>query len=185
MALEAARTIVQSEGLGGMTARRIAKQIGYSPGTLYNLFDNLADLIVHLNATTLDALFEACARARMTGEPEVALSALARAYIRFTAEHANLWGIIFEPHVPHGAELPGWYHDKVQRLLGLVEEALAPLFPPGQESARLHSARVMWAGLHGACSLANVGALAEAETVPDMADSLIANYVAGLRHRAQ
>ena len=46
MALDATREIAEKEGLSGITARRIAKQIGYSPGTLYNVFENLEDLII-------------------------------------------------------------------------------------------------------------------------------------------
>lgn len=39
MALEAARRIVREEGLGALTARRVAGAIGYSPGTLYLVFN--------------------------------------------------------------------------------------------------------------------------------------------------
>lgn len=42
--------------LRGITARRIATNIGYSPGTLYNVFVNLEDLIVQLNIDTLNEL---------------------------------------------------------------------------------------------------------------------------------
>ena len=44
MAMAAAREIAEKEGLRGLTARRIAREIGYTVGTLYNLFDNLDDL---------------------------------------------------------------------------------------------------------------------------------------------
>ncbi len=56
MALEAARQIAEKEGLRGLKARGIAREIGYTIGTLYNLFEDLDDLIVHLNGRTLDAL---------------------------------------------------------------------------------------------------------------------------------
>ena len=54
MATDAARELAEEEGLRGITARRIADKIGYSAGTLYNVFENLDDLIVHLNGSTLD-----------------------------------------------------------------------------------------------------------------------------------
>ena len=47
MALSAAREIAEEDGLGGLTARRIAAKIGYSAGTLYNLFDDLDDLALY------------------------------------------------------------------------------------------------------------------------------------------
>ena len=58
MALEAASRLVQAHGLSGLSARRIAAEIGYTPGTLYLVFRNLDELILHLNGTTLDALFQ-------------------------------------------------------------------------------------------------------------------------------
>ena len=56
MAMSSARGIVQQEGLRALTARSLAAAIGYSPGTLYNLFENLDELALHVNASTLDAL---------------------------------------------------------------------------------------------------------------------------------
>ena len=73
MALAAARKIAEKEGLRGLTARRIAREIGYTVGTLYNLFDNLDGLIVHLNGTTLDTLYEAVTGQRFDDEPEAEL----------------------------------------------------------------------------------------------------------------
>jgi AcrR family transcriptional regulator len=185
MALAAARKIGESEGLRGLTARRVAGKIGCSVGTLYNLFDNLDDLIVQLNGTTLHALYDALAAAPAAKKPDAALRTLARTYIRFTRDHPNLWNILFEHRLPEGQSLPDWYHGKVKRLLGLVEEALAPLFTPRQEKQRFQAARVLWCGLHGICSLASTGKLGvvTSESVEAMADSLVANYVAGLRDR--
>ena len=184
LALEAARNIAESEGLSGLTARRIARKIGYSAGTLYNHFENLDDLIVQLNARTLDALYETCVSERQNGDPEDTLRALARAYIGFTADHSNLWNVVIEHRLPAGTEPPDWYRDKVRQLLGLVEEALAPFFAPGDDNRRLQSARILWSGLYGMCTLASAGALAKTESVTAMADSLVTNYVAGLRYGA-
>ncbi len=184
MALAAAREIAVAEGLRGLTARRIAGRIGYSVGTLYQLFEDLDELIVHLHVTTLDALHEACTLAPRTGEPEADLRALARAYIDFTGEHPRLWNLLFEHRQPEGRPLPDWYQEKVARLMALVEAAIAPLYSPGRETERLHSARVLWSSLHGMCSVASAGKLAETESLAAMADSLVGNYVAGLRYRA-
>jgi AcrR family transcriptional regulator len=44
LAMTAARDIVRREGMAALTARGLATAIGYSPGTLYNLFDSLDEL---------------------------------------------------------------------------------------------------------------------------------------------
>ena len=50
------RTIIDAHGLAGLSAREIARRIGYSPGTIYNMFTNLDDVVLHVEARVLDAL---------------------------------------------------------------------------------------------------------------------------------
>jgi AcrR family transcriptional regulator len=185
MALATAQAIAEEEGLRGLTARRITREIGYTIGTFYSLFDNFDDLVLRLNGTTVDALYEVCAAVPLDGEPEAALHRLADRYIGFTRAHPKRWRILFEHHLPDGEVQPDWYREKILRLLGLVETALAPLFPPGQEAERLHAARVLWSSLHGICSLEAVDKLVSTETVEALSDSLITNYLVGLRTEAE
>ena len=132
MALDAARETTEKEGLKGLKARGIARAIGYTIGTLYNLFDDLDDLIVHMNTETLDALYEVCDRPPLSGRPEADLAALASRYVGFTQAHPLLWNAVFEHRLPDGRDLPGWYQEKVVRLISLVEAALSPLFTARQ-----------------------------------------------------
>ena len=56
MALDAARAIVSETGLEGLTTRKVAKRIGYTVGTLYQLFNDADDLIEQMNTRTLAGL---------------------------------------------------------------------------------------------------------------------------------
>ncbi|MFQ5763693.1 MAG: TetR/AcrR family transcriptional regulator [Rhodospirillales bacterium] len=181
MALSAAREIVEEEGLAGLTARRIAAKIGYSAGTLYNVFDDLDDLIIRLNGRTLDALYEALAAIPANGDPEADLLTLARGYFEFTRENANLWNLLFEHHLPGDQLLPDWHHEKIGRLLGLTDRSLASFFGPGRDAERLHTAQVIWSSLHGMSSLETQRKLIPGDSIEAMATSLIKNYLAGLR----
>ena len=69
MAMTAARDIVRQEGLRALTARNLATAIGYSPGTLYNLFEGLDELAMQVNASTLDALHAAVSEGGLSGDP--------------------------------------------------------------------------------------------------------------------
>lgn len=180
LVLEAAQGLAEKEGLHGINARRIAAAIGYSVGTLYNHFANLDDLIVHLNARTLDALYEACAEVPRDDEPEVVLRALARRYIAFVSDHPRLWSVVIEHSLP-GAGSPAWLEAKVMRLLGLAERALAPLFAPGREAERHRSALVLWSALYGICALGSADKLGPTDTMPGLVDTLVKSYLAGLR----
>ena len=67
--LSAAGEIAEAEGPRGLTARAIAGRIGYSPGTLYNVLADLDDVVLQLNADTLDALHARLADVRRAGVP--------------------------------------------------------------------------------------------------------------------
>lgn len=180
LALDAAERVLEGEGSKNLTVRKVAGEIGYSHGTLYNIFADLDDLIIHLNGRTLDALYRALKDIPLDGKPEAALMRLGGGYIAFTRRHRNRWSLLFEHHPPKGRELPQWHYDKVLQLLALVEKALSPLFPPGKERERVHSARVLWSALHGICSLEGDRKLAKHESVEALSTSLIAFYIGGL-----
>ena len=57
MAVDAAEVLVVREGYGGLTARKVAAQIGYTVGTLYLVFQNLDELV---GATPEERLDEPC-----------------------------------------------------------------------------------------------------------------------------
>ena len=181
IALLAARGIAEEFGLNGLTMRRIAGRIGYSHGTLYNVFDDLDDLIMQLNGRTLDYLYEVLATATGDDDSEAGMLALAHGYIAFTRAHPKLWALLFEYHLPGDKPLPDWHHRKIARLLSLTDECLVPFFGPGHEAERIHTSRVLWSCLHGLCSLEAGKKLIPGETAEAMASSLITNYLAGLR----
>ena len=160
MALAAAWEIVGKDGLRELTARRIAAQIGYSAGTLYNIFEDLDDLIVQLIGRVHDALYLELRDLPLDDEPEAGVRALTESYIRFTGRYPRLWNLQFEHRLPDGRQPPEENELKVLRLLGLLERTLAPFFGPDQNEQRLHVARVMWSSLHGICSLESAGNLA-------------------------
>ncbi len=123
--------------------------------------------------------------AAWAGAPtEGVLVALAEANIRFTADLSELWNAPFEHRLPPDHVLPPWYHGKIGRLLAIVEESLAPMFGPDEQDQRVQAARVLWCAVHGICSLAGSDklGLVTAGSVAAMADALVVNDVAGLRH---
>jgi AcrR family transcriptional regulator len=181
MVMAAAERIAEAEGLHGLGARKIMREVGYTIGTFYQLFERFDDLVIELNGRTLDALYDHLSNLRLEDDPDIAARALVAGYVGFTRDHPKLWSILFEHHLPGGEEPPEWHHQKILRLLGLVEQALARFFPPGQEAKRHHTARVLWSSLHGICSLESAGKLVKTETVEAMSETLISFFLAGLR----
>jgi AcrR family transcriptional regulator len=184
--LDAAQEIIEVHGLAGLSAREIARRIGYSPGTIYNMFDNLDDVVLHVEARVLDALDKRLSDIQQgDGSADDRLIRIAHAYLAFTKEKPRLWNLLFEHHMPAGADLPAWYQQKLEGLMGHVERALAPHFPAGMEGDLQRASRVLWAGVHGITSLSTADKLSvvTTETAGRLIDDLVGTYLAGLPSR--
>jgi len=180
--LDAAQDIIEAQGIAGLSAREIARRIGYSPGTIYNMFENLDDVVLHIEARVLDALDQRLANLLHDGDASTRVTRLALAYLAFTHEKPKLWNLLFEHHMPAGTALPSWYQQKLETLMSRVETALAPEFGPGQDSERERAARVLWAGVHGITSLSTADKLSvvTTETANRLIEDLVATYLSGL-----
>ncbi|WP_073055245.1 TetR/AcrR family transcriptional regulator [Kaistia soli] len=166
MALDAARAIGAAEGLRGLTVRRVAERIGYAPGTLYNLFDNLDALIVTMNGETLERLRAALAMAAATDDDAARPSALVDAYFDFVESEPQLWSVLFEHRLPEGTSLPDWYRDGLAGLVDGAVAALAPVMKAWPEPSRREAVVAMWGALHGISTLAVSGKLGLISTNP-------------------
>jgi AcrR family transcriptional regulator len=185
LALAAARRIVEEDGFRALTARNVADSIGYSAGTLYNLFDNIDDLVVHVNGGTLDALFAALREAPTTGQAGADVAALSTRYLTFLDQNPNLCELLFEYSYAEAYLLPDWYRQKISLGLEILGAALSPLFPAGSDTEKSEAARTIWASLQGICSLSKNGKLdvIGGQSRGAMTQSLVTNFVAGLSHR--
>jgi AcrR family transcriptional regulator len=188
--LDAAQEIIEAHGLAGLSAREIARRVGYSPGTIYNIFANLDDVVLSVEARVLDALDRRLGEATQPngagtadrGDGSEHLLRLAHAYLAVAHERPRLWNLLSEHHMPPDADLPGWYRQKLEASTTHIERALAPCFAPGREADRQRAARALWAGMHGIASLSTTDklSLVTTDTAVRLIDNLIATYLAGL-----
>jgi AcrR family transcriptional regulator len=180
--IDAAQDLIEAQGLSGLSAREIARRIGYSPGTIYNMFENLDDVVLNVEARVLDALEGRLSDSLRDNDAKGRVKRLAHEYLAFTHEKPRLWNLLFEHHMPAQTNLPPWYQHKLEGLMARVEEALAPHFAAGQEAERQRAARVLWAGVHGITSLSTADKLSvvTTDTAGRLIDDLIDNYLTGL-----
>lgn len=184
MALNAAETIIAKEGYKGLTTRNVALSIGYTVGTLYLVFENLDDLVLQVNSRTLDALYE-WLRARRGNSNAIRedLLALADAYIDYAQTETARWNLLFEYVAEQGNDLPDWYLTKLNTIFSLVEGTLKPLAEQRTEVEIQQVARVLWASVHGICTLKirNRMDLAGGQTTQEMVRSLIDTFLRGFQ----
>jgi AcrR family transcriptional regulator len=180
MAIKAATKIITQKGLARLTARGIATDIGYTVGTLYLAFENLDDLILHINAKTLEEIYTRISRASQDlADPEQRLSAMSKAYIDFSYQQPRRWSAIFE-HSMVDIPIPDWYQNRVDSLLLLVEKEFQVLAPRKSGHEIKIAARTLWAGIHG-ISMAGLTSTTAVKSsdVWQLAQSLITNYLKG------
>lgn len=158
MALVATEQIVSVAGFSALSARKIAKHIGYTVGSLYLVFDNLDDLILQVNGRTLDKLSSALDKAITRHDnPESRLHELGRAYIKFASSNLHLWNMLFEHKLVEGSELPVSMSNQVGSLFSRLEAQFDLLRPGQSEKQLMLSARALWSGVHGVCMLSVSG----------------------------
>jgi AcrR family transcriptional regulator len=180
--LDASTGLISEGGLASLSAREVARRIGYSPGTLYNVFENLDDLVLNIEGRMIDRLSIELDEVPVTGSPSERAMALGRAYLRFTSANPKLWNLLFEHHLPPGRDIPSWYQQKLDGLMKRVEDVVAPLMPDASPEDVKRSAHVLWAGVHGITSLATADKLSvvTSQGAAPLVDLLISTYLAGL-----
>lgn len=181
MAIAAGQKIISEDGFSGFSARKVAREIGYTIGTIYNIFDSHDDLILHINAMTLADLqrfIEQGSIAESDGTAQ--LKQLANRYLEFASTNQARWSALFEHNLAADIELPSWYVEKINALFVVIEAGLAPLIVDKKQ--REQTAKALWASIHGICALALSGKLdvVGAKSVQVLMDDLIDNYLRGI-----
>jgi AcrR family transcriptional regulator len=158
--LDAARRLCLSDGIDGVSARKIARAVGCSPTAIYLYYRNLDEVLHHLRMEGHGVL------ARYFGEVDAALPprrrlrAMGEAYFRFGREHPNDYELMF---LHRFKEMPG--RELVSReifTLMLVRDVVRE----GQDAGEIRRdvdplviANGVWSNMHGLTSLAIAGLL--------------------------
>ncbi len=160
--LAAARRLYVAHGASGVSARKIARELGCSPTAIYLYYRNIPDLIEHLRMEG-HALLAARLRrvdARLPAAERV--RAMGRAYWRFALEHRGYYALMF---TLRAAETPR--REAVQRemsTLFILRDVVVRGIERGEIRRDLDPTvltNVLWAKIHGVAALAVSGLLVQ------------------------
>ena len=148
---DSARQIVEREGMAQLNVRKIAQMSECSLGSLYNAFENIHILQLHINASILSDLFLSLRKAIEKGLTEKKdlrqiLKDLGVAYIEFGQKNPMLWKALFE-HFPLN-EVPRWYTKRAQEGIYGICRNLADFFELPEEEVK-HMVGFYWTSIHG------------------------------------
>jgi len=155
--IDAAENRMKANGLTGLRARDITKDAGCALGGLYNAFGDLDELVLHVNARTLDSLSEAIATARDGLAPKDSLLAIALAYARFARENRTLWDALYDHKMPEGTEAPDWFRTHQRGVMAHVVGDLAALELNLPEETLHLRARTYFSAIHGIVAISLQG----------------------------
>ncbi|MCQ8105724.1 TetR/AcrR family transcriptional regulator [Methylomonas sp. SURF-2] len=180
MVLNAAETIVVEEGFHALTVRKVALEIGYTVGSIYMVFANMDDVVMHVKGRALDELAGQLRQLEPCESAEQHILALAEVYLQFAHQHFNRWRMIFE--AIKDAPVPEWYQQKTREMFSIVEQPFCRLLPDPADPEQAHlAAQALWSGVHGACVLSLNGSLGRvgAENAQATVAMLVTNFIAG------
>ncbi|MDV3456223.1 TetR/AcrR family transcriptional regulator [Sphingomonas sp. HF-S4] len=141
---------ISEVGFARFSAREVAKRIGYSIGTIYNVFGSHDMLIIAINARTL-ALWQAHVEARLAGVAHDRLRVLVEAYFEFALLHRHAWTALYDHRLPDDVAAPDYYLDQIRALTGIVQGEIAAALPSEHRDQADALARSLLATVHGHC----------------------------------
>ena len=130
---------IAAGGLAGLKTRDLARDIGCANGAVYNLVEDMDELILRVGSRTLARLDTALTAAESDGpaSPRETLVRIAVAYCDFAAENLELWRALFEHRMAPGKPVPEW---AISEQMNLFRHIYHPLARCSQSARRLNSA---------------------------------------------
>jgi AcrR family transcriptional regulator len=153
--IEAAERAIAAKGLAGLRTRDLADEIGIANGGVYNLVEDLDELILRVGSRTLARLDASLSLAEISGPatPREMLVRIAVAYCDFASDNLELWRALFEHRMQPGKEVPDWAISEQMDLFRHIYRPLALLFPQRTHEQLGITARSLFSAVHGMVAL--------------------------------
>lgn len=153
--IEAAERAIAARGLSGLKTRKLAQEIGVANGGVYNLVEDVDELILRVGSRTLARLDASLSLAEISGPatPREMLARIAVAYCDFAADNLELWRALFEHRMQPGKPVPEWAVTEQMDLFRHIYKPLAVLFPQRSATQLGVTARSLFSAVHGMVAL--------------------------------
>ncbi|WP_328396525.1 TetR/AcrR family transcriptional regulator [Nocardia sp. NBC_00416] len=153
--LAACLRLIETEGIGAVSLRRVAREAGVSSGAPYHHFADRAALLADLATQGFRLLTDQLTTARAAASsPTAALVALEQSYVRFAREQPGYFRLMFRPELSQPEKHPNT-RIAGEAAFGVLADAVADCVAAGELSPeRAEPTTVtLWALGHGLASL--------------------------------
>lgn len=189
--LAACLRLIETEGLGAVSLRRVAREAGVSTGAPYHHFADRSALLAALSTQGFQQLGSELAVARAAADsPLRALTSMAETYVRFSREHPGYFRLMFRPELSQPDKHPDTMAAGDAAFGVLVEAVTAGVDAGLLPADKADTLAAMWWSLaHGMASLWLDGQLDKRSsqfgtTTPALVDDVMRTFTALVTHGA-
>jgi len=153
--LETAMKLFLEEGYGNVTIRKIARQIEYSPATVYQYFKDREEIFDALRTMAFTRFYEQIIPLRDVRDPSERLRMGGEAYIDFAINNPKYYDLMFIMRPPLRQEEEG-NESPAKKSYELLRQNIQDCIAAHQLRAETDidtAAFAMWSFIHGATSL--------------------------------
>lgn len=148
--LTATLELIDAEGIGAVSLRRVARAAGVSPGAPYHHFPDRAALLTALSDEGFHRLADTLTEAHAAAPtPATALEAIINAYVDFARTNPAYFRLMFRPELTksHKSEYGA---EAGEAAFAILVGTVAECVPPADRDV---VAITMWSTVHGFASL--------------------------------
>lgn len=173
---------LQHQPISELSLRALAKTVGYSAGTLINLFKSYNLLLLAVSGHTLEQIHQQLNNDLTNANKDNAnqlIISLALQYLKFASAHPYQWRQVFEHRLAPDQQINLPHQQKIDQLFCQVEPLLKLLVPQATELDIIKASRTLWASVHGICLMSIEDKLFAPSQVTSEAliESLINHYL--------
>lgn len=158
--LSEGQKLMAETGFARFSAREVAKRIGYSVGTISNVFGSVDGLVVAINSRTFTLWADWLERELRNVTGSGRITALVKGYFDFAESNLNLWAAIYEHRLPPNMEMPERLAGERSGLTDIIAREVAAVLPEKERLDAPRLTRSLIATVHGHCSFALIGSFA-------------------------
>jgi len=156
---EAARTIFLSEGVDGISMRRVAADVGITPTAVYRHFDGKADLVAAIVDEGFLILEENMRRALGARTRRGTLLKLLESYIDFAIEHPQYFDFMFVLPRKDARRYPDGFRRRESATFNILLDLVSGAMECGEfkKDGALETSLTIWSHVHGLACLYRAG----------------------------
>jgi AcrR family transcriptional regulator len=170
--------IIIEEGWQALSIRKIADAIEYSVPVIYKHFENKEAILEHFSREGFEILSEHISQALDNlDDPVQKLSAIARAYWEFAAQHTPHYRIMFGLGIPHCEAIQS--STEMKETSGYMLQAISEILEnvKNKKIDRHHMLKAFWSTLHGFIAIELLSNNVISAEVPELVRDIVDVFI--------